>query len=293
MALRPPTSTHTPRYVLAHWDPGCTHSIISTHTLDTLQWTSFTTPLPHPHHLSDAAGHTTPIHTSITLDVQPHPRCPTLPETFLVSPTHSPTLLSGAWLRAHHATLDFSTNTYTLKHLNKPTSFTLDKPSFSGPTLPLHPSPTTHTHQAIPHSAGEEDYVLYTHHTSPSIGVPTFQPETLLTSPHNYRAPLTRTQHENALALIHKHIDVFLQPNKTNPVPPGLDEDIHYTVELIDPTTPPQFSCRNRSQPEHLLPLIRKHIADLLDKGKISVAMTNTPTASWATFHPKATPKGT
>jgi len=195
--------------------------------------------------------------------------------------------------------MHFATGEITLG--NPPITLTNQGYSYPDSPLPLTPQ---HYHTAT-HPTTSQVLCHSSTLTIPSVGVqdplvastsiPPTPPPTLadqLLRPHPARAQLTAPHLARAREILLTNNHVFLQPNTTNPIPDASPEDVTYTVELLDPNTPPQFTCRNRTQPTHLLPLIRTHIQDLLNKGKITVAMTNTPTASWASFHPKHNAEG-
>ena len=285
--LHPPN--HPPQHLYTHWDSGATHSTIGTTTLSLLGWTHLIETSPDTFELEDASGTIVSITQCITLHVHPHPDYPPTLTPFLVLPGMAPTLLSGAWLKQQGALLDFAQETITLAH----PPVTIPRP---GHSFPGHPLPLTPTH-TLDNTASLTHHFVYSLAT-PLMGVchqltpPTPTLASTLLQPHPARAPLTPSQLNRVTNILTTYSHVFLAKNTTNPIPTTLPGDVYYTVELLDPTHPPQFTCRNRTQPTHLLPLIRTHIQDLLEKGKITVAMTNTPTASWASFHPKHNAEG-
>ena len=265
-----------PRFILCHWDSGASRSTIAYDTASRLG-AGTPTALLDPLHIHGCAGHVTRITEQVTLRVRVHASLPYGEETFLLVPGDAPTLLSSGYLSSEtlQGVLDLGNGTWTVGP--KDARIALHRDAGTGdprgpPVLPLTPTIMAHTSTTVDKRAEAL--------------------QDLATTAHPHRVTLSAVQLRLLQNVLRKHHHAFLGPDETNTLPTVEEGDVTYHCEMLRPDQPAQFTCRNRQQPVHLLPAIRTHLRDLLDKGKISVAGPNCATTSWASFHAKRKAEG-
>jgi len=301
----------------AHWDSGATRSIISEHTW--LALCSQLTPSPSPEPLepplrvSGCYGTGVWVTQAALLRVRVHPLLPAKEETFLIMPGEGPTLLSAAHLGNFNGIFDPAAGTWTLTGPNQ-TTVTLKRTQqvFTGNYIPYLPGgdkpllPSVVIHMATTSNEWIQDKATDSLlATDTPGGEPTpsqMDTEALWTSYDTLKTHLFEAQEhqvpiDSALRtagekVLHDNRDAFLMKDGLNDLPTPLPGDLSYTIQLRNTTVAPQFTTRNRLVPEHLKEQIKTHVADLLAKGKISLATTNIPTVSWASFHAKKNAEG-